>query len=193
VVVSTELNARSSELASDCRDLEDRMTKTLVGAAVLLLAVTACGGKAKDKLDAPLTGDDKAAASSISDYWVKAGITKKASDCLGEKYIREFGVAHLKDLKILDDSLKAQDTAGTAFKSKTDAPKAATMIVDCLTLPALMKQQDPNVDDRTAQCLADAYGRDRMIRAITASLEGTPAEETPADVAAEMSKCVPNK
>ncbi len=169
------------------------MKRTWVAVA-LLLATTACGGDDEGAETAgPLAGDDKVAADSISAYWQRSGVEKKASICLGERMVREFGVAHLKDLEVLDAKLKAQDTAATAFKSDADAPKAATMIVDCLTLPGLMKQQYTGVDDATATCLADAFGRDRMVDAMAAQFQGTAAEDTPEDVTAEMSECVPNK
>ena len=64
--------------------------------------------------------------------------------------------------------------------------------LDCLTLPGIMAQQYRLTDDAVAQCLADAYGRDRMIEAMSAQLQGRTAEEAPADVTAAMGKCVEN-
>ena len=158
---------------------------------VLLLTATACGGGDEDPdSDAALTGADKTAATSITQFWMKAGVEKKGAECLGEQMVRSFGVAHLQDLELLDEKYHANDSADTVFSSATDAPKAAALIVDCRGLPTLMKQQYQGIDDETADCLAEAYGRDRMVEAMTASLKGEQGEATPEDVTLEMSKCV---
>lgn len=169
------------------------MRGTAVLASALLLSVTACGGDDKPSGDAPLTADEKKAVASITAYWKKAGIEDDAAKCLGNRMVKSFGVDHLQDLKLLDDSFEANDAAGTVFSSKTDAPKAAAMIVDCRGLATLMKQQYTGIDDKAADCLATVYGRDRMVSVITATLEGQAPPETPQDVTVEMGKCVPNQ
>lgn len=157
-------------------------------AVTALLLVAACGGSD----DGPSAADEAAAASSISEYWESTGLTAEESDCLGEAAVDEFGIGHLQDLGILDDELVANEKIATALTSVTDSSKAATMIVDCLTLPGLMKRQYQGIDDDTAQCLADAYGRDRMIEAMAAELTGEGSVETPDEVTAEMRKCAPD-
>lgn len=158
---------------------------------LLSLTATACGGGDETPDDeGPLTGADRTAAASITQFWLEAGVEKSGAQCLGEEMVRSFGVAHLQDLDLLDERYQANDSATTVFRSATDAPKAAALIVDCRGLPTLMKQQYQGIDDETAQCLADAYGRDRMVEAMAASLRDEEGEATPEDVTLEMSKCV---
>ncbi|HSV39172.1 MAG TPA: hypothetical protein VLI04_10455 [Nocardioidaceae bacterium] len=166
------------------------MRNTLVSAAALLLTLSACGG---DEKTDELTADEQQAATSISAYWQGTGMNEEPSDCLGEKTVRSFGLAHLKDLGALNDELDAETKLPTAFTSATDATTAATNTVDCLTLSGLMMEQYKGVDEATAECLAEAYGRDRYIKAMADTMQGLSVEEAPADVTAEMSKCVPQQ
>jgi len=171
------------------------MRKTLAGVLALLalLTLAACGGGDDAEAKAKKAADEKTAVASISKYWQATGITADKAECLGTDTVAEFGVPHLRDLGILDEELQASTTIATGFKSASDAPKAATIIVDCLTLPGIMAQQYQLTDDTVAQCLADAYGHDRMIEAMSAQLQGRTPESTPADVTAAMGKCVEKK
>ena len=75
----------------------------LVGA--LLLSATACGGgddKATDD-DSKLTGSQATAAASITQYWLDNDVDQTAASCLGDRMVREFGVAHLQDLGLIDE------------------------------------------------------------------------------------------
>lgn len=162
------------------------MRKTWLGAAVLLLTA-ACGGGSDEATDE----EKETAAASISAYWESTGLSTAESDCLGEAAVEQFGIGHLQDLEILDDELVANAKIATAFTSSTDSRTAATIIVDCLTMTGIMKRQYQGADDKTAQCLADAYGRDRMIDAMAAELTGEGSLETPEDVTAEMRQCAP--
>lgn len=159
------------------------MTKTWLVLAVLLLSVVGCNGTDES------AEDEQAAVASISDYWESTGLSVADSECLADRAVEDFGVDHLKDLGILGDDLEANEKIATGFTSTADSRTAATLIVDCLTLEALMKRQYQGIDDPTAKCLADAYGRDRMIEAMAAELTGKGSVETPDDVTAEMRKC----
>ena len=170
--------------------LEGLAMRTTLAGALVLLTLTACGGGDDEAAKEKTKADEKAAVSSISAYWQATGIAAEKSDCLGERTVDEFGVPHLQDLGILDDQLEASTTIATGFKSAADAPKAATIVVDCLTLPGIMAQQYQLTDDAVAQCLADAYGRERMIEAMSAQLQGQTAATTPAEVTTAMEKCV---
>lgn len=165
------------------------------GAVLLATALVGCGGEDEDPadaVDAGLVGEDADAATSIAAYWVDAGVAEEASDCLGEQMVRTFGVDRLQDLGVLSDDLEAQDSVAEAFGSQVDAPKAATLVVDCVTLEALMRQQEGAIDDAQATCLAEAFGRDRMIENLRAQFAGEEPAATPAAVEAEMSACVTN-
>ena len=166
------------------------MMKSLVSACALLLSVSACGGD--DKESEALTADETAVATSISEYWQSTGIAEDPADCIGEKTVRSFGIAHLQDVGAVDDDLKAGEGLATAFSSAADATEAAENNVDCLTLPALMQEQYPGIDDETAECLAEAYGHERYVEAMANTMRGI-AVDTPDEVTAEMSKCVPEQ
>ena len=163
------------------------MRKSLLCAA-LLLTLAACGGE--DKKDEALSADEQTAADNISAYWQESNLAKEPADCLGEKTVRSFGLAHLKDLGVLDDELRTKSSVDTWFTSEADSVKAATNNVDCISLPELLKQSYPGIDDDTAECLADAFGRDRYIEAMAQTMQGA-SFSTPPEVEAEMEKCVP--
>lgn len=164
--------------------------RTTLASALMLLTLTACGGGDDDAAEAQKKADEKTASASIAKYWQATGIAADKADCLGQRTVDEFGVPHLQDLGILDDKLETSTTIATGFKSASDAPKAATIVVDCLTLPGIMAQQYQLTDDAVAQCLADAYGRDRMIEAMSAQMQGQTADETPDEVTTAMESCV---
>jgi len=163
--------------------------RTTLASVLALITLTACGG-GDDEAEAQRKADEKAAIASIAQYWEDTGIAADKADCLGTDLVEVFGVPHLQDLEILDDKLETSTTIATGFTSAADAPKAATVIVDCLTLPGIMAQQYQLKDDAVATCIADAYGRDRMIEAMALQMQGKPAGETPAEVTTAMEKCV---
>ena len=163
-------------------------------ASLLLFATAACGGGSGDS--GGLEGDEKDAAAAISTYFEGEGMQATEASCIGDGLVRQFGIAHLKDLGVLDEKLKPQPGKTRelkAFSSAADAPKAATITVDCVTVAGVMKEQYQGIDDATADCLAKAFGRQRMIDSMAAGLQGLAADDTPAEVTAEMSKCVPDK
>jgi len=160
------------------------MRSTVVGALALLLATSACGG------------GEQTAATALSTYLRGERFTKAQADCISEDLVGEFGIPHLTDLQVLDATLAVQpeNTRNlAAFRSEADAPKAAAVVVDCVTVAGVMKQQYQGIDDATAECIAKAFGRERLVAAMAAGMEGVAAEDTPADVTAEMSRCVPKK
>jgi hypothetical protein len=160
------------------------------GALLLTTVLVGCGSDEPAAADADLAGQEATAATAISSYWVDAGVAAEASDCLGEEMVRAFGVDHLQDIGVLNAELEAQDAVAEAFGSSVDAPKAATLIVDCVGLETLMRQQEGDIDDTQAACLAAAFGRDRMVETLRAQLAGDPAEPTPADVETAMGACL---
>jgi hypothetical protein len=172
------------------------MRRTLLGAtALLLLALPACG--VGDSLDRNLAEDDEtAAAGALSAFLQEERFTKADAECIGKDLVGVFGLDHLSDLQVLNAQRQVQPDQASkfaAFSSKTDAPKAAAIVVDCLTVEGMMKQQYQGIDDSTAACLGKAFGRQRLVAAMAAGLQGVAAPNTPADVSAEMGKCVPPK
>jgi hypothetical protein len=165
------------------------MRRSVVSGALALLAVAGCGGNGH--ADSSTGPGERTAAASISDYWQRQGYAKTPADCLGQGFVRTFGLAHLQSLGVIDDHLRAQEAKATSYSSKADAPKAAKVILDCITLAGIMQQQYPTADAETAKCLADAYGQDRMLTAMTAQLEGEAAAKLPKSVTEKMAACVP--
>lgn len=160
------------------------------GAVLLATLVGGCGGDDPETADAALAGQEATAATAITAYWLDAGVADDASECLGEQMVRTFGVDHLQDIGVLSPELEAQDAVAEAFGSSVDAPKAATVIVDCVGLETLMRQQQGDIDDAQAACLAEAFGRDRMVETLRAQLAGDPAEATPDTVETAMGACL---
>jgi hypothetical protein len=171
------------------------IARTLMGATVLLCVLTACG--MGDSLDRNLAADDEtAAAGALSTFLQEERFTRPQAECIGKDLVDVFGLDHLTDLQVLTAQLQVQPAKAAnlaAFGSKTDAPKAAAIVVDCITVAGMMKQQYQGIDDATAECLGKAFGRQRLVDAMAAGLQGVAAPDTPADVTEEMSKCVPKK
>ena len=171
------------------------MRSTLVGAVALLLALTACGGD-DTRDDESLAVDEQTAAAALSTHLQGERFTKAQADCISTDLVGEFGIPHLTDLQILDASLAVlpgRTRSFAAFSSRADAPRAAAVLVDCVTVAGVMKQQYQGIDDAAAECIANAFGRERLVAAMAAGLERVAAEDTPADVTAEMSACVPKE
>ena len=167
------------------------MKKTIVCVVALLLSLTACGGKDEPKKTAPNDADK--VAVGLSELLQEQSLSKEDADCVSKKLVAELGVGHLKDLKVVDDKLKVSKTMTlSTFNSDADAPKVAAIYVDCMTVAGLLRQQYQTIDQKTAECMAEAFGRERMVMLTTASLQGSKAvDETPEDVKAKMADCVP--
>ncbi len=176
--------------------MEDALliTRTIVAAAGLLLATSACSGEAT--VDEPLVGDEHAAATALSTYLRGERFDEEQSDCIADRLVRDFGLDHLEDLGVIDDKLEPKTEQAKdfgAFASKADAPRAASLVVDCVTPEGVMKQQYQGIDDTTAACIAKAFGRDRLVAAMAAGIQGVQAADTPDDVTADMNACVPKE
>ena len=166
------------------------MRWTTACAVALLLATAACGGSDDAKIDE----DDQTAATAISEFFSVQGMDQKQADCIGNALVEQFGIPHLKDIKVLDAKLEAQPDQTREFKafsSTSDSTDAAEIVVECVSVAGVMKDQYQGIDDATADCLAEAFGRDRMVESMAAGLRGEAAPDLPADVTTEMSKCAP--
>ena len=122
------------------------MRRTVWCAVALLLATAACGGSDKDTA---AEKDDTAAATAISSFFSDQGMDSGQARCLGQQLVDKVGVAHLKDIEVLDAKLEAQDPLRefTAFTSTADSKAAAEIVVDCVGVEGVMKDQYQGIDE----------------------------------------------
>ncbi|MGZ5404894.1 MAG: hypothetical protein ACXWDL_09620, partial [Nocardioides sp.] len=100
--------------------------RTIGAAAVLALALTACGG----------SGDDDAASKAIADSIMDSSdstfeVTQDQADCVGDGFVEDIGTDQLVEYGIITEDNEASDGLDAVKMSEGDAQSAADVMQDC--------------------------------------------------------------
>lgn len=160
-----------------------RILSTLV-CAVLLLPLTACGN-----------GDEEKAKKAISAMMRDEGtagqkLSKKESDCVGDKLVDGIGVEKLQEYELLTEDLKAnKDTNDDIKMSKKDAGSAASALVDCVDLvKAVTESAGTEFNAEQKACLEKSITK-KLLREMFTNLFQGEGEAATKAILTPMMKC----
>lgn len=122
--------------------------RTIGAAAVLALALTACGG----------SGDDEKASTNLADSIMDSSsatfeVTQDQADCIGEGFVDEIGTDQLVDYKILDEDLEAADGLDSVKMSEDDAQAAADTMQNCADIKEIFTGAMGELPEEALTCI----------------------------------------
>jgi hypothetical protein len=132
-------------------------------AALLLVALTACGsGKSDSKDKVTLSKDEKTAVTNLQKALTESttgGLTAKEGTCVATDFVDKVGLTKLKSAKLLDDKLEVNTTSSPEFDADTSG-KFADALLGCVDYQQRVADESAKADKtidaaKMADCLED--------------------------------------
>ena len=112
-----------------------KKASSAVLAALLLVALTACGsGKSDDKDKVTLSKDEKTAVASLEKAFTSSttgALTTKEAKCVATDFVSTVGVKKLRSAKLLDDKYEVDTSSTPSFDASTSG-KFADALLGCV-------------------------------------------------------------
>jgi len=116
-----------------------KKASTAVLAALLLVALTACGSDKSDDKDSKadkvsLSAEEKKAVTSLEKAFTESatgGLTKTEANCVATDFVDEVGLTKLKSSKLLTDAGEVNTTGSPTFDADTSG-KFADALLGCM-------------------------------------------------------------
>jgi hypothetical protein len=143
-----------------------KKTATATLAALLVVALTACGSSkadGKDKDDkVSLSADEKTAVSSLEKAFTESAtgaLSTTEAKCVATGFVDEVGLAKLKSAKLLDDKLQVNTQGSPSFDADTSG-KFADALLGCVDYQKRLATETAKTDDtidveKLEDCLRD--------------------------------------
>lgn len=178
------------------------MKRTLIAgiAAVLMIAVSACGGGSSSGGSASSAQDAKA-SKAISDAIMsgqKSGqskiitVKKSDADCIGKGLVDKVGTDQLKKYGVLTKSLKTNKDLTQVKMSTNDATSAADVMSGCTDLKGMMSQalnaQLASMPTAVKNCINNALTESRLHDVFVKVFEGK-TKQAGTEFSGPMQKC----
>lgn len=159
------------------------MRRSLIMAAVLVLAATACGdgGSGGGSLDSDQQALSDAIFNQImADDTVDNPFGEPEARCFSDGVARDFGIAELADLGLTVENIESGTEPGDVPLSDEQADKMTALMTGCVDFRTLFIDEFTRggVSEESAGCLADGFDED-FIRALAkAQLTGQGGDPT---------------
>lgn len=139
------------------------MKRTIAGLAVVLLALTGCGGG----------GDGSTAADNIAaNLQEDSPISEDDANCFADAVVDSIGVDKLQEIGILNDDLEVEDNIDDADLSDEDAERAASAFTDCIDLDVVLEEAFAGISEEAAECVREKIDDEAYQQLMEATFAG---------------------
>ncbi len=154
------------------------MNKLIALLAAMLLALTACGSDGGG-IGGGDSSDEKKAKANIAKNFLDEESTpfdEESAECFADNIVDEVGLDKLKEYKLLNEDLEAEEDVEDLKMSESDAGKSADAFTDCVDVDKFFEQVfasgDQEIPAEVADCLKDAITEDKFNEVMKATFMG---------------------